>query len=45
MKYLEKRFSVPIQVNVSQEEWDKIFKKEKKNGRNNSLRKARKHQR
>lgn len=26
MKYEEKSFSVPVQVNVSQERWDSIFK-------------------
>jgi hypothetical protein len=47
MKYLEKKFSVPIQVNISQETWDRIFKKEKKSGRNNKhrIRAAGKYQR
>lgn len=26
MKYLNRKFSVPIQVDISQEEWDAIFK-------------------
>ena len=29
MKYLQKSFTVPVQVDVSQEEWDAIFSKEK----------------
>lgn len=29
MKYLQKSFSVPVQVDVSQEEWDAIFRPKK----------------
>lgn len=29
MKYLNKKFTIPVQVNVSQEEWDRIFKGER----------------
>jgi hypothetical protein len=31
MKYLDRKFSVPVQVNISQAEWDAIWKKKKFN--------------
>ena len=30
MKYKNKSFTVPIQIKISQEQWDNIFKKEQK---------------
>ena len=41
--FLKKSFSVPIQVNISQERWDEIFReKQKKVDRNEKTKRSRK---